>query len=228
MKSKLLFSLCLVSTVFFHHVAQAAYIDPGDTDATFVAVTTINPSVVAYDAGSDSFTLEQTLGGAESPYAFFDSLAAAPGSPTANDFVGSFSLQATIDGAGVFSGGSFSLTGSSASLGIAADTVVLSGSLDSFYNGLDDALDGVQFVSTSFAVDPSLTAVFGPLDFLLIHQCCVPAAGFGASFGPIETSSEGPDLFGARTSIPEPSSIALLTLGLTGLGFAARRRSSHP
>ncbi len=225
MKPKLLIFLCLISTVFLHRTALAAFISPSDTDATFVAVTPLNPSIVTYDGNSDSFMIEQTLGGAESPYSFFESLADAPGNPTANDFVGSFSLQATIDDAGVFSGGSFSLVGSSVSLGIGADTIVLSGDLTSFYNGLDEALDGVQFVSTSFAVDPALTAVFGPLDFLLIHQCCVPTDGFGASFGPIETSSEGPELFGAARSIPEPSSIAMLALGLGGLGFAARRRA---
>jgi len=223
MRFGLLFALGIVVALLGHNPSHAVPINPADIGTTFFASTPVNPATVSYDAASDIFRIDQTLTSAN-PYVFFGGL--LPATPVASDFIGTFALTATIDGAGNFFGGTFSLVGGSATLGIAAGTTVLEGSLHTFVNELGQPLSGVQFLSNPNIVDPLLQAAVGPINTLLINQCCISAGDFSASFSGL-TASEGPDLFGTpRHSIPEPVTIAMFAVGLAGLGFMRRRRAS--
>ena len=96
------FALCCVLATVPGN-STAAPINPATIDATFFAFPTANPSSIAYNGATDTFTMEQTLTAA-SPYTFFNSDVPSPATTVAEDFEGEFSLTAIIDGSGTFSG----------------------------------------------------------------------------------------------------------------------------
>ena len=123
----------------------------------------------------------------------------------------SYSLSANVDAAGVFSGGTVSISGAIASLGIAQSTL-MTGNLTDF--GLDAELGVFEFLFDTTASEPAMD--LGPTGGIILSSF-LSDVDFLAPF----TSRATSDTFTEPVAAPEPALLALLALGSLG---ALRRR----
>ena len=149
------------------------------------------------------------------------------GTSHVSDLMGSFSLTAAVDSTGLFTSGSYALIGGSVSLGIAAGTTLISGTLSSVNHVRQAGVNtGFQSIGTIDVMDATLTALAGFADQILIYDfqpatATWSAAPWTTSFNRVP-SYTGPDFFGASTAIAEPPTALLLAIG--ALTWFRRRR----
>jgi hypothetical protein len=211
--AKHLFALMLVGLLGgAPGVAEAVFISvpPVGSNFKFVNIGPVgaNTATVIYDALTETLTASADFGPAARPASLVT--ATGPLLILAQDFVGTFSLTSNIDNAGTVLGGSFTLTGQSATLGILAPTTLLSGSV------LDQGQSGgiLQMSGDVTLLDPILEAVVGPIGFAVLNF--IGAGGsFADSFIRV-TTSQSPDIF-LVSQVTEPASLALFCSGLVSL-----------
>ncbi len=227
--------LLFAMLVLLPNRAFAGLIAPGDFGATFEV---FNPApstsgiLYSYDATTDIFSIDGTLGTAGDP-AILDAFPlTAPFDVT--DIVGTFSLSAIVDDTGTTLSGSFSWIGQSASLGIAAGSTLLAGTIVSVEFILP-TIQGFQIVSSVTSANPEIETLYGPINSALIRcTVCPGGAGFNldpwsVSIGAQSPATQSPSIFGSATVVPEPSTLAIFAIGLAGLGWMGwRRKSNHP
>ncbi len=231
--------LGLLATVLFFSVfghASAAiipirtidpYFDPGKIGATWAAyegsgfVTTFDPQI-------NLFTLSSSFGtvggnawllpfGAQ---VFF-----------VDDIVGFFSMSVEFSESGVVKGGAFSWLVGSPSLGLAPNTLVMSGT--TVFAQLSLQQTGFDFFANIDFLHPTLRQAIGPVKTLLaktLADACFAAFAYdppGTLCGGSSAMS-GPDLYFSprKFKVPEPNSVALIVIGLLGIRFLSRLRGS--
>ena len=225
-------SLLLATLALLPNRAFADLILPGSFGATFEVFNQAPATagvVYSYNATTDILSINGPLGTAGAPAVLDAFPLAAPFDAT--DIVATFSLTATVDDSGATSGGSFSWIGQSASLGIAAGSTLLSGTVQSV-EFLLSSIQGFQIVSSVDSVNAQIAALYGPVGSALIRcTVCPGGAAFNldpwsVDIAPSTPATQSPSIFGSPNTIPEPSTLLLLSLGLAGLAFAIRRRSA--
>ena len=220
MKTKqLLLSLCAAAVMLLSPATRAdASFIPVPPEGMNADIATRVPAFLTYNAATEVFTAT----------ASFPTLASAavlaPGlisvAPiVASDIIGSFSLTATIDHLGNVLGGTFTLVGASATLGI-ANTELLAGNVSNggFGSGIFQLSGGLTFV------DPAFGAAFGPVALALMDFTGGVAPESFVSDLSTFTSSTSPDIF----LIPEPSSMLLFTLACAAFWALGRRGGAAP
>lgn len=204
-------------------------ISPTDFGASSSAVQASFAPFTSYDPVLDKFSVSAPLGNdAASPGV----LRAFPNTANvlASDLIGRFDMTVDIDGFGTVTGGSFSWVMSSATLGLAANTQVMTGVpilTQLHLNG-----GGFSFVANVDFIHPLLEQAIGPVRSMLAQTFADACAGAFFTNDPQESScsgyasDSGPDLyFAARAfKVAEPSGFAVLALGLTGLIWLQARR----
>lgn len=227
-------AVLLTALAFLPGRAIADFITPGDFGATFEVFNQSGATssiLYAYDSATDQFSISGPVGTAAAP-AVLDAFPL--GAPfDATDLVANFSLTATVDSTGAVSGGSFSWVGQSASLGIAAGSVLLSGTIQSVEFLLSE-LQGFQIVSSVDSVNAQIAALYGPANSALIH-CTACSGGAAFNFNPWSVDiaprspvTQGPSIFGSDQAIPEPGSLVLFGIGLAICAMTIRRRRKVP
>ena len=124
----------------------------------------------------------------------------------------SYSLSANVSSAGVFSGGTVSISGAVASLGVVQSTL-MTGNLTDF--GLDAEMGVFEFLFDTTSSQPALD--LGPTGGIILSSF-LSDVDFLAPF----TSRATADTYTDPVVAPEPAVLALLTLGSLG---ALRRRA---
>ena len=195
--------------------------DAGDLDASFAAQPCCLSPWMSYDVDSGAFSLSV----AASPW----DLRRTDGSLLVSDMIGQFSLSAVIDRSGTVRSGAFNWTGQSAMLGMAAPTVLLSGTPIDVVIAESQGF-GFDFLALVDFVHPTFESLLGSVNSLLMETFAPPLNSaffndpWNASFGGFAADS-GPDLAGGPRSIPAAGSLWTLALGLIGLGLLVRRKS---
>lgn len=164
---------------------------------------------LAYDANGNNLTLSESSTGN-----YFITL-------DGNSFNAlsdaSFSLTATVDHAGVLSGGSFDISGQSTALGIPATTTLLSGAVSGFGYQEGGPVDLFEFRITNLSGE--LAGLYG--SSALVHATTEFGGTFGNSFTEDFSAAAYSDTFSV---VPVPPAMWLLSSGLIGLAGIARRR----
>ena len=199
----------------------------GATFEVFNPAPSTSNVLYAYDATTDTFSIDGTLGTAGDP-AVLDTFPLS--SPIdVPDIVGTYSLTATVDGTGTTMGGSFSWIGESASLGIAAGSTLLAGTIESV-EYFPTSIINFQIISRVDSVNAAIAALYGPVNSALIDCAACPGSAdfnlnpWSVSFGPSSPVTQTPSIYGSARALPAPTTLLLLSIGLAGLAGVTRRR----
>ena len=196
----------LLLLIYFSPV-NAAYVDDYSQGFAYFGVGT--DAQVSYDAVTDQFT--SVLNAITGIDVYTD------GTPGVDYNVGgTFTLNATIDASGVLSGGCVNWIGSGR--GIAPGSSLLTGTLLDFTLDTSIISPGYDFIIDVTSSEPLFN--FG--DTMRLELGFVPlATGLTTSFTDTEPYT-GQDLVSV-TKVPEPGSLALVALGILGIGLSRRR-----
>ncbi|HYM02273.1 MAG TPA: PEP-CTERM sorting domain-containing protein [Stellaceae bacterium] len=210
MKAKPCFALLmLLALLCISTRAAEAGIIPGVPPNSNFEFHNQRPATMSYNATTEIFAATAIFGGPAllNPTSSFESLV--------SDIVGSFSLTATVDHSGNVLGGSFLLTGTSATLGILSPATLLSGNVTT---GGALPIAVFQFSGDVVTLAPSVQSLIGPIGSAVLDF--TSALVFTHDFTMV-TPTTAPDIF--LVSIPEPATALLFAAGI-GLLSAWRRR----
>jgi len=224
MKIRHLFALLalLACSLFRAGLAEASFIplppNPPPLGSSYAPnfFTTVSAATVNYDAGAQIFT-------ASNAFAIGVIGVRATITPLINDIFGVFSLTANVDHTGNVSGGTYSLTGGSATLGLPAATMLMSGQiLDGGYNPANNIINFLITVSAN----PAFESALGASTANAVLDITLGSFDFSTTSGR-QTPTTNPDV-SFIASVAEPMSGALLLSGLSllvGFGLIARRKA---
>ena len=197
--------------------ARGAPILPSDFEPTAVVTAGTTTPLSAYDSILDLYTVDAALGRSGNPA----SLSLIPGTTPINDFIGDFQLSARVDDSGRFLSGQFAWFGQSATLGLAAGTELLSGTLTAvqWVGGSASAAAHFESLGRIDAIDPTLSALTGAIDEVLIYDYQSMSSDWQAnpwseSFLRTLAATGGPDLWLRPAPVALPPTLLLLGLGL--------------
>lgn len=183
-------------------------------------------SYSSYDANTDAYTFESGLGTASSPGQILDYPLGT--SVMIGDVVGGFSVTATVDNTGTMLSGTFAWIGGSASLGIAAGSTLLQGTIDDIF--FDIASTPIfQILGTVNAIDPLLGNLLGGVESILLYDFAGVSLEFfddpwNANFA--GSSFTHADWWLAQAQqIAEPATLLLIFPGLLLLTVTGLRRT---
>lgn len=212
--------LPIIGLLLSAHVSRASFI-PVPPEGTSATLSSHAGASLTYNAATEVFTATTffpTLGSAAT-------LSTGPSHIVASDIVGSFTVTATIDHLGNVVGGTFTLVGASATLGIAS-TALLTGNISD--GGFSPAFPGLFQLSGGLtSVDPEFGAVVGRIRFAVMDYVGGVNPDLLMADVSIPTASFSPDIY---LVLPEPASILLFILGcaaIWALGRLRKQRTTH-
>ena len=201
----------------------------GTTFQVFNPASATSDVFFGYDSTTNLFSFGGSVGIASSSAVIDAFPLSAPFD--IDDLIGTFSLTAEVDETGTTLGGVFSLVGESATLGTGLGDVLLSGTVESVEFILDDFVGAIfQIIATVNYTDAALEGLYGdPDQALIVCAACPPALEFIADPWTVDSplsvpATQNPNIYVSTLSVPEPGTLALLVIGLSGIGLARRKQ----
>jgi hypothetical protein len=220
-RGRSLLSALVLSIVFLAPRAHAMPITSAASanELTFWAEYQCCEATATYTAATQTFSLNTVFG----PGAFIST----PSFFT-RDLIGDYEVLAQVDHSGNVLGGTYSLFGQSADLGIGSRQALISGTItgsriggDASTNALVGSVDFFNPLLEVFAAAPSIAILSAPN----MPCFCLVGTEFNRWEHDFSASLIQPDVFG-YTAVPEPAAWLLLGIGVLGVGvFVTRRRN---
>lgn len=214
------FAALLLAMSFMSSTANAAFIPlPGSSQ--FLFFNPLMPANVSYNATTQTLTgtVGSTAGGTIVPLI---------GPALVSDIVSTFSMVAQIDHSGIVHGGSFSLVGKSAALGVSSSATLLSGTI---LDGGDSGSGPFDFLGGLVSLDPAIQWLIGPVGEVALEFISgVFPLNFTHDFAFV-TPADSPVIWiDPPGMVSEPPTAPLLGIfllvGLGWLGYARRRNDT--